>query len=170
MTRAPTRRQALTWIAAVPALGTALARAEAPPGTVVLSITGRIERPNAGERHDFDMAALAALPQREVTVKMPWYRTKHTFSGPLLRDVLAAAGASGTRLTAVALNDYRVDLPVADAHRWPVLVATQRDGQPMAVRDKGPLFIVYPYDDSAELRSAQYFARSAWQLRRIEVQ
>ena len=39
----------------------------------------------------------------------------------------------------------------------------------MPVRDKGPLFIIYPFDSSAELRSEPYYSRSAWQLRTIEV-
>ncbi len=40
----------------------------------------------------------------------------------------------------------------------------------MAVRDKGPLFVIYPYDSNTELQSELYFGRSAWQLRTIEVQ
>jgi hypothetical protein len=39
----------------------------------------------------------------------------------------------------------------------------------MAVRDKGPLFIVYPFDSRSDLRSERYYSRSAWQLRALEV-
>ena len=83
--------------------------------------------------------------------------------------MLAAAGAKGTALRAVALNDYKVEIPVEDALRHKVLMATRLDGQPMPVRDKGPLFIIYPYDESADLRSERYYSRSAWQLRTLEV-
>jgi hypothetical protein len=51
-----------------------------------------------------------------------------------------------------------------------VLLARLLDDKPMAVRDKGPLFIIYPFDSSAELRTTVYFSRSAWQLKSIEVQ
>ena len=40
----------------------------------------------------------------------------------------------------------------------------------MAVRDKGPLFIVYPYDSDEVLRSERYYNRSAWQLKSLEIE
>jgi hypothetical protein len=83
--------------------------------------------------------------------------------------VLAAAGAKGTLLHAVALNDYKVEIPAEDAAKYTVLLATRMDDKTMPVREKGPLFIIYPYDDSADLRSERFYSRSAWQLRKIEV-
>ncbi len=143
---------------------------DAPQGTVVLTITGRVRRPNQGAAMVFDMAMLEALPQHSFSTQTPWYGSARKFTGPLLRDVLAAAGAEGTRLRAVALNDYVVELPVEDTQRFDVLLAILLDGQPMAVRDKGPLFIIYPFDSSAQLRNAVFYSRSAWQLKSIQVQ
>ena len=140
-----------------------------PQGKVVLSVTGPVERANAGGRADFDMTMLEALPQHRFVTATPWFKTPRQFSGPMLRDVLAAAGAKGTTLSAVALNDYKVEIPAEDAQRFKVLVATRLDDQPMPLREKGPLFIVYPYDDSADLRSERYYNRSAWQLRTLNV-
>ena len=79
------------------------------------------------------------------------------------------AGAHGTTLRLRALNDYRVDVPFDDAQRYDLIVARLLDGQPMPVRDKGPLFAVYPFDAQPELRNAVYYSRSAWQLSSIEV-
>lgn len=141
----------------------------AAPGRVVLSISGNIGRRNAGDRMDFDMAALSALPQRSFTTATPWFKEPAKFTGPLLRDVLAQAESKGTLLTAVALNDYKVDLPFEDAQRWDVVVARLLNDKPMSTRDKGPLFIVYPFNESSELRSERYFSRSAWQLRSLIV-
>ncbi|MBQ1766458.1 MAG: molybdopterin-dependent oxidoreductase [Aquincola sp.] len=118
---------------------------------------------------DFDMPALQALPQHQFRTSTPWYPQPVSFSGPLLRDVLASAGARGTTVRAVALNDYKVELPMSDIDRFDVIVALLLDGKPMPVRERGPLFIVYPFDTSVELRSEKYYSRSAWQLRRIEV-
>ncbi len=56
------------------------------------------------------------------------------------------------------------------ALRRDVLVARLLDDRPMAVRDKGSLFVIYPFDARPELRSALYYGRSAWQLRTIDVQ
>ena len=158
---------ALAAAAMVPALHAATA--PAPAGRVVLSIGGKVRRTNAEGRLDLDMAALEALPQHSFTTTTPWYKAPVSFTGPLLRDVLALADAEGTQLTAVALNDYKVDLPFEDARRWNVVLARLLDGKPMATRDKGPLFIVYPFHENAELRSERYYSRSAWQLRRLIV-
>ena len=165
------RRQALrrglaaaAWLAA----GSAQAL-DAPKGKVVLSVVGMVGQTNADKRADFDMAMLEALPQHSFTTSTPWFKEPRRFTGPLLRDVLTAAGAKGTALRAVALNDYKVEIPVDDAMKFKVVMATRLDGQPMPLREKGPLFIIYPYDESADLRSERFYSRSAWQLRTLEV-
>ncbi len=142
----------------------------APHGRVVLSIGGQVGRVNAADRADFDIDMPAALPQRQLATRTPWHAGVQTFTGPLLRDVLAQAGAHGGKLVAVALNDYRCEIPFDDATRFDVIVARLHNGEPMRVRDKGPLFIVYPFDSDPQLRSDRYYARSAWQLRSLLVQ
>lgn len=165
-----TRRRCLAGLLAG-SLGAARAAELArPTGKVVLSISGLVSRHNAPGRADFDMEMLAALPQHQLVTRTPWHAGVQSFTGPLLRDVLAKAGASGRKLVAVALNDYRCEIPVEDATRFPVIVARLNNGEPMRVRDKGPLFIVYPYDSDAQLRSDRYYSRSAWQLRSLQVQ
>ena len=161
------RRRFVCCLAALP-----LARAwalDAPTGPIVLTVTGRLRLPNAGAQAHFDMDMLEHLPQHSFVTRTPWYAMPHKFTGPLLRDVLAACGAQGSNVRAIALNDYRVDLPFEDAQRFDVLLARLLDDKPMAVRDKGPLFIVYPFDSSPELRSTVYYSRSAWQLKSLEV-
>jgi hypothetical protein len=140
-----------------------------PIGRVVLTLSGKLRNPNDGALAQFDMAMLERLPQSHFTTHTPWYTQPRKFSGPLLRDVLSAAGAHGTTLRAVALNDYWVEIPVEDSARHDVLVARLLDDKPMAVRDKGPLFVIYPFDARPELRTPVYYSRSAWQLRAIEV-
>jgi hypothetical protein len=166
------RRLALVVFVAAAALGLS-ARAAGPlaepSGPVVLSVTGTVERANRDGRADFDMAMLEALPQHSFVTATPWFKTARRFSGPLLRDVIAAAGAKGDTLNALALNGYKVEIPTEDSQNFKVLMATRLDDQPMSVRDKGPLLIIYPYDDNADLRAARYYNRSAWQLRTLHV-
>jgi hypothetical protein len=142
---------------------------EKPRGAVVLTVSGRVARPNDGPHAVFDMAMLEQMPQVSFTTMTPWYAQPRKFTGPLLRDVLAAAGAQGTTVRALALNDYRVDIPFADTQLHDVLLARLLDDKPMPVRDKGPLFIIYPFDSKPELRNAVYYSRSAWQLKAVEV-
>lgn len=165
----PLRRALLLSLPALPAWATPSAAPHAPAGRVVLSVSGQITRRNADDRLDLDMATLAALPQQSFRTMTPWFAQAVTFTGPLLRDVLALADASGTTLTAVALNGYKVQLPLVDASRWDVVLARLLDDKPMSTRDKGPLFIVYPFHQTETLRSERYYARSAWQLRSLIV-
>ncbi len=157
-------------LASVAALLPWPARALDPPTeAVVLTVQGRVRTQNLGANAAFDMAMLAALPQHRFATRTPWYAKAREFGGPLLRDVLAAAGAHGATLRLKALNDYQVDMPWDDAQRHDVMLARLLDGRPMSVRDKGPLMVIYPFDTRPELRSAVYYSRSAWQLHTIEV-
>jgi len=164
------RRSLLRWSACWPLAAVLPAAAlDKPTQAVVLTLSGRVRLPNQGDSAHFDMPMLEAMPQSSFTTSTPWWSQPRKFTGPLLREVLAAAGAQGTTLRAHALNDYRVDIPFDDAQRHDMIIARLLDGKPMAVRDKGPLFIIYPFDARPELRNTMYFSRSAWQLRTIEV-
>lgn len=164
------RRSLVRGFGAIGMLASGLALAlDKPTSAVVLTISGRVRTPNDGANAQFDMPMLEALPQASFSTRTPWYAQARKFTGPLLRDVLDAAGAQGTLLRARALNDYRVDIPFDDAQRFDVIVARLLDDAPMPVRDKGPLFVVYPFDAQPDLQNAMYYSRSAWQLRSIEV-
>jgi hypothetical protein len=167
-----TRRQGLlTCCALLAGLSGGAARAlTAAKGRVVLTVKGKISRHNNAQAADFDMDMLADLPQHRFVTRTPWDKQAREFTGPLLRDVLSAVGARGRTVLAVALNDYQVEIPTEDAELFEVIVARLIDGQPMRVRDRGPLFIIYPYDRDEQLRSDRYFKRSAWQLRTLDIQ
>lgn len=79
-------------------------------------------------------------------------------------------GAQGKTAKVMALNDYTTEVPVDDFHKFPVIPALKMNGEYMRIRDKGPLFIVYPYDSSAELQNQIYYSRSAWQVSKIIIE
>jgi hypothetical protein len=140
-----------------------------PSGPVVLTIEGNISQSNQGSKAQFDMQMLEKLPQHTFTTRTPWYPDAVTFTGPLLRDVVAAVGGKGSAITAVALNDYKTEIPLDDMHRHDVIVARLMNNRPMPVREKGPLFIIYPFDTKAELRTELYYNRAAWQLNALRI-
>jgi hypothetical protein len=142
----------------------------APTDKVVLTVTGQISRTNAPQQALFDLKMIEALPQHSFTTQTPWYSTPVKFTGPKLSDVLAAVGAQGKEIQAVALNNYQITIPVTDTQRYPVVMAWKINDQPIPIRAKGPLFIAFPYDDDAALRTAQYYERSIWQLKQLNVQ
>jgi hypothetical protein len=137
---------------------------------VLLTVSGKIRNTNRPGQAAYDMAMLQALPQHAFRTRTPWQKEPIHFSGPLLRDVLAQLGADGSRIKATALNDYQVEIPVTDAQRFDVIVALRMNGEPMSVRSRGPLFIVYPFDSSSELRSVRFYERSIWQLRSLHIE
>lgn len=142
---------------------------DAPQERPILTLSGKIGAKNAGDKALYDMKMLQALPQHSFTTRTPWYDRPVKFTGPLLADVLAAAQASGSSISAVAINDYKITIPMGDLQHKPI-VARLLDDQPMPVREKGPLFVVYPFDSSAQLRNSVYYERSIWQLKALEVQ
>lgn len=138
-----------------------------PTGKVVLTITGKISETNSPQGAQFDMAMLEKLPQHSFTTLTPWDKKPIQFTGPLLREVLATVKAKGSVITAMALNDYQTSIPVEDAMKYNMVIAHKMNGQAIAVKTKGPLFIVYPFDAKPELRSATYYERSPWQLKSL---
>ncbi|HEX5935550.1 MAG TPA: oxidoreductase [Pseudorhizobium sp.] len=141
-----------------------------PQGTPILTISGSIRNSNAAGEAQLDREMLEALGLQTVVTSTPWFDGKVTFEGVLLDKLMEMVGAEGKTVTAVALNDYVTTIPMEDFGRFGVLLSLKRDGQYMTVRDKGPLFIVYPYDDNTELQSQTYYGRSAWQLARLIIE
>lgn len=158
-------------LAAVLAFGTE-AGAEGlgvPSGTVVLEVTGRIGRTNAPGAARFDLAMLRALGAATIATSTPWTEGVPRFEGVPGRALLEAVGASGTTLVARAINDYAVEIPAEDLRDHGAFMAFAMDGKRLTARDKGPLWILYPFDARPELKAATYFSRSVWQVKSIEV-
>jgi hypothetical protein len=167
MTLYRVRAAAIAWLVCASVFG--VQALEAPKGKVVLTVSGKLAHPNQGADAMFSMGMLEKLPQQSFTTNTPWYPKPVTFTGPLLRDVLAAAGAKGTRIAARALDDYKTVIPMSDAQNFGVILARKIDGKILSVRDKGPLFIVYPYDSKPELKAQVFLDRSAWQLKSLTI-
>ena len=141
-----------------------------PEGDLVLTITGHITRANDGDSAVFDEAMLAALPSASLETTTVVTDGIKQFDGFLMRDLLTLVGADGETVSATALNDYIIDIPMEDFERFDVLVATHMDGQRLLPSDKGPLWIVYPRDDHAQLQDIRYDYRWVWQLVRLKVE
>lgn len=155
----------LALVSALPA-----AALEPATGKIVLTITGKISEKNAGNTAVFDLAMLEKLPQQTFTTKTPWDKQPVKYTGPFLRDVLAAVKANGSTLKASALNDYKTTIPLDDAKRFDVVLAHKMNDKAIPVRTKGPLFIIYPFDTKPELQATTYYERSAWQLKSIDIE
>ncbi|WP_282024978.1 molybdopterin-dependent oxidoreductase [Limimaricola cinnabarinus] len=118
----------------------------------------------------FDLDALDALPQTEFVTGTIWTDGRTHFSGVPLAVLLEQVGFDGGeagQVELVALNDYRVEIPIDEIEPTSPIVATRVDGEPMPVREKGPFWVVYPYDAGARYRTEDIFTRSIWQLAQV---
>ena len=156
-------------------MGSALARSarggtlSPPANKSILPVAVAFTNTNEGNTAALDRPMLEALGGDGFRTMTPWYDRPVRFDGVRMRRLMQAVGAFGTDVVAFALNDYVIEIPMCDFDRYGALLAMKRDGVDMPVRDKGPLFIVYPYDSEPELRSQQFYSRSAWQVARLVV-
>lgn len=141
----------------------------APTGKPILTISGQISETNSGDTAQFDRAMLEKLGMVTIVTSTPWYQGPMTFEGVPLDKLMADVGAKGQRVVAYALNDYTTEIPMEDFAKHHAILALKRNGEYMPVRDKGPLFVVYPYDSEPELKSQIFYSRSAWQVARLVV-
>jgi hypothetical protein len=139
-------------------------------GRVILSVSGKINLTNADGRADFDRALLGTLPRATLTTWTPWTDGEVTFEGVLGATLLDAVGAEGATVRAIALNDYAAEMPLSDFRNYRVLLATHMAGERLPVRDKGPLWIVFPWTDHPELQDEATRYKSVWQLRELVIQ
>lgn len=139
-------------------------------GAVILTVNGKIDVKNTPEAAVFDAAMLDALPQTSFTTRTPWDKEPVKFTGPRLKDILQALKAKGVNLKATALNDYKINIPFDDAFKYDVILARQMDGKVIGVREKGPLYVMYPFDAFPDIKTSTYYSRCIWQLKSLTVE
>jgi hypothetical protein len=169
---------------------TASARASSP---VLLTITGAIGKVNRGpidpaldqmmakqkisfeKARGFDFGELTALPAVTIKPTLEYDNKAHTLKGPLLIDVLRAAGAApadGVKLLMRAVDGYSPNITVADVRKYRFIVATHLDGKSMPLGGLGPLWAVYDADrfpDMAARKVTERFGLCPWALYHIDV-
>lgn len=150
------------WADAVTAL-------EEPVGPVILNVKGNIARTNVGNEAQFDKEMLNALPQHAFETGTPWTEGRSEYSGPLIRTLLEYLGAEGENVHVMALNGYEADIPVSDFYDYDVLLALTRNDRPIPIREYGPMWVLYPFDQDETLLSERIRFRAVWQVMEINV-
>lgn len=122
-----------------------------------------------GDEHELSLDMLDAMEQVEFSTTTIWTEGVVRFSGVPVMHLLESLKAEGTTLRMSALNDYAVEMPTAELENDAPIIATRMNGQTMPVREKGPYWVVYPFDSSAEYRTEGKYAQSIWQLKTLAV-
>ncbi len=192
------KRQFLTAAAigatALPAFSFARKPVKPDSGPALLTLSGAITKANRGpldpaldqmmhkqevkfdKAHAFDFAEITALPAISIKPTLEYDAKPHVLSGPLLVDVVSAAGwkgADATKLLLRAVDGYAVAISLADARKYRFIVATHLDGQPMPLGGLGPLWAVYDADRFSEMAAKplnERFALCPWALYHVDVQ
>ena len=134
---------------------------------VILSVDGGVAD---GAVHEFTRSQLEALGHAEIDTTTPWHDGVIRFEGVPLALLMEHVGAKGRIAAVRALNNYKTEVPLTDFSQFGVILALKKNGEYMPVSDKGPLFIVYPFDSNEMLNGEVYYSRSAWQVRRITIE
>ncbi len=147
----------------------AAAELQAPSGQVLLEVRGELTRYQRPGVAQLDLAMLDALPQTTYRVETPWTEGETSFTGVLGSTLFDYLGARPTNVLATALNAYTATLDVSAFTRDGALLATRMNGQPMRIRDKGPVWIIFPWGERPELRIDDVYGLSVWQLKKLEL-
>ena len=137
----------------------------------LLTVSGRIGRVNndTTNTYDFTESDFLKLNQSSITTGTSWTPTS-VFVGPLLLDVMQAAGVTSGTLTFKTLDDYSAPIPWEDLVRYGVILAHSQDGKRLNNKRWGPLWTIYPRDQNpVALKGPIAESRFIWQVNRIEV-
>jgi hypothetical protein len=136
----------------------------APAEAVILSLSG----PDNKEV-TLDLPTLEKVGLVKYTVTDPWLESQITYTGVLLSDLLKVAGVAddATTVKVVALDDYAADIPIEEINKWPILIATQADGEYLTIENNGPTRIIFPYDTYPDITAARNM--SVWNLEGLEI-
>lgn len=140
-----------------------------PGGEILLTVVTQSGEQRTPGSYPFDRAMLEEIGSTFVQTSTPWTNGTPLFRGVLARDLLRSLGTEGKIARAVALNDYRHDIPLSDFFDYPVLLAYEMNGKPLPVRDKGPIWLIYPLDQFSELRNRMTERKMVWQLVELQI-
>lgn len=162
-----------SWLASwllLAAVGMSPAQAlENPSGPVLLKIAGNIEKTNNGDEAWFDLEMLQSIGSTDIQTKTPWTKGLASFTGVLIKDVMAAVGAKSSGFEALALNKYKINFTGIDYEKYPIIIAWKLNDEMLTVRTLGPLWIMFPFSDYPEIDTEGHRNAAVWQLLRMTV-
>ncbi|AVW91352.1 MULTISPECIES: oxidoreductase [Roseobacteraceae] len=122
------------------------------------------------ERFEITDDMLLQLEQQSFQTSSLWTEGSPSYSGPSLTSVLSMVGIhEQNSMTFVGANDYKVDISPALIDDTYPIIANRIDGMPFSLREKGPLWIMYPFDKRKEYQTEPVYGAAVWQLVEIRV-
>lgn len=128
-----------------------------------------VSDPVTGVEREYSVEDMRRMPVTEFSTTTPWTDGLQHFVGVPLSEFLQDVSGEYT-LHLKAVNDYSVSMSAELVINSTSIIAFERNGALMTVRDKGPFWLVFPFDDDERYLTESMMSRSIWQLSRIEVQ
>ncbi|HAV07986.1 MAG TPA: oxidoreductase [Rhodobacteraceae bacterium] len=122
-----------------------------------------------GTIHEISDEELNKLPTERYETSTIWTEGIQVLEGPSLRVLLESLGATGGMVELTAINGYFIEMSFEELMADVPILARTRNGTALTRRDKGPLWLVFPYDRGREFQTELIFAQSIWQITDIAV-
>jgi hypothetical protein len=138
----------------------------APTGDVILTISGEVGTPNAGDLCQFDAALLDRFAI-EQTIDDPWMGDGLVYRGVTLAKIweLCGAAADAAAATLVATDGMEVVIAAEDLQAWPIMLAYQVGGADLVEETGGPVKLVFP----AEARDTYADEQWMWWVAEVKI-
>ena len=140
-----------------------------PTGTVILTITGAMQHTNIPDGAEFDLDMLRHVGSVTISTSTPWTDGVQVFEGVLLSELLANIASTPSSMTVTAINEYQVVIPASDAVKGGPILAWAQNGKQLSIREKGPLWLIYPFDANPDYQKEAIHARAVWQVVQIDL-
>jgi len=163
------RRVALLGLSAtaLSVMGTASFAAEDfdDPAAKVIAV-----RHGEGRTTVFSRDDLASLKQTRFETMAPWIETPSVFEGPSIAELMRAIAPREEfdQVEISALDSYFVSAKVPHLVDDGAILAIRTDGAFMPVAEKGPVLLIFPFDDRPGLNDQSHFGLCIWQISQID--
>ncbi|MBD1574469.1 hypothetical protein HC725_14495 [Vibrio sp. S17_S38] len=144
--------------------------------TILLSFYSQAEvlltlESSSGYRKILSREELEALPQESFTTSTPWTKNPHTYQGPRLSLVTSNFPQPFQSIKVYGINGYAYDIKEKELKKYPFILAMKQDGKRMALRNKGPLWVLLPFNQYPKVDSIdEMLNKFVWQVNRIKAQ
>lgn len=127
-----------------------------------------LESPS-GQQINLTRKDLESLPQTTFTTSTPWTKGIHTYQGPKLNLITAQLPQLVNTIRVYAMNGYSYDIDIDALQTYPFILALQQDSKNMTLRNKGPLWILVPFDQNPQFTSHEELLNQlVWQVNKIK--
>ncbi|KZB71420.1 hypothetical protein AUQ43_11650 [Thalassospira sp. MCCC 1A01148] len=121
-----------------------------------------------GKTVQVTLQELMDLQATEISTSTEWTDGVQTFRGVAFDLLFDTYGLNAETVRVSALNDYSVMVPANVLREDGAILAYHLNGAEMSVREKGPFWVIFPYDADEQFQTDTYWAYSVWQVKSVD--